>query len=371
MNLRTQPTLNSNQYIDLPEPYKLHRGGTICHIKIAFESWGTLNKKKDNVIVILTGLSPDAHAASSARCPRVGWWEFMLGQGKPIDTDKYFVICINSFGSCKGSTGPTTINDATGQPFGPDFPVLSIEDIACTAKLALQEMGIERVHTLIGPSMGGMSALAYALLYPDRVDQLAIISSAQAATPFAIAIRSLQREAIRSDPNWSNGWYYNDEYPISGMRLARKLGVISYRSAEEWQQRFGRAKIDELRKIEALTQMEFEVESYLEAHAQRFVGSFDPNSYLALSHAMDLFDANDYGQTNTDAYSRLEIKKALVIGVHTDILFPEHQQQEIAEALESSGAEVTYKGLDSLQGHDAFLVDKKQFAPIMSQFLND
>lgn len=365
-----QPTLNSNQLIKLSQPYKLHRGGTICDVEIAFESWGKLNRKKDNVILLLTGLSPDAHAASSARCPRIGWWEFMLGEGKPIDTNKYFVICVNSFGSCKGSTGPTTINTATGVPFGPDFPVLSIEDIACTAKMALQEMGIERVNTIVGTSMGGMSALAYALLYPDRVDQLAIISSAPRATPFAIAIRSLQREAIRSDPNWASGWYYDDEYPISGMRLARKLGVISYRSAEEWMQRFGRSKVDDLRKIEAQVQMEFEVESYLEAHAQRFVGSFDPNSYLALSHAMDLFDVDDYGQNIQDAFSQLSLKKALVIGVHTDILFPEAQQKEIAEALQNSGTETSYLALDSLQGHDAFLVDKKQFSPPIREFLN-
>lgn len=354
----------------LPEPYIMHRGGVLNEVNIAYETWGELNRKKDNVVLIFTGLSPDAHAASSPRCPRAGWWEYMIGPDKPIDTKKYFVICVNSLGSCFGSTGPQSINNATGHPYGPDFPILSIEDIACTAKLALQAMGIERVDTVIGPSMGGMSALAYAMIYPDRVDHLIAISSAPQATGFAIAIRSLQREAIRSDVNWQQGWYYGKTYPVSGMRLARKLGVISYRSLEEFNHRFGRHKVDEIRQMSNAVELEFEVESYLEHHANKFTGSFDPNSYLSLSHAMDLFDVSDYGSELMDGFNASQLQTALVIGVETDFLFPAFQQKQLADGLEKTGTRVSYNNLHCLQGHDAFLVEKKAFGDCVENYFN-
>ncbi len=360
---------DATQTVFLPDSYTLHRGGCLAKVAVAYETWGELNAEKDNVVLILTGLSPDAHAASSDRCPRVGWWEFMIGADKPIDTDRFHVICVNSLGSCKGTTGPASINAATGHAYGPDFPMLSIEDIACTAKLALQELGIERVHTLIGPSMGGMSVLAYALLYPDRVDNFVMISASPRAEAFAIGLRSVQREAIRSDANWNGGWYHDGPYPMAGIRLARKLGVITYRSPAEWRARFGRKKVDELRRMQLAVELEFEVESYLEAHAQRFVGSFDPNCYLALSHAMDLFDVDDFGEDAADAYSLIQAQKALVIGTESDILFPAHQQRELAKGLSGAGIDVTCHIMDSIQGHDAFLVDKARFGPAVRDFL--
>ncbi len=354
--------------IQLPEPYVMHRGGVLPEVHIAYETWGKLNAARDNVILIFTGMSPDAHAASSPMCPRAGWWEYMIGPGKALDTERFHIICVNSLGSCFGSTGPGSINPCSGQPYGPDFPMLSIEDVACTAKLALQQMGIERVHAIVGPSMGGMTALAYALIYPDRVDNLVVISSAAQASAFAIAIRSLQREAVRSDPNWKGGWYYGETYPMAGMRLARKIGVLSYRSIAEFNERFGRNKIDELRRMTMPVELEFEVESYLEHQANKFSGSFDPNSYLVLSHSMDLFDVADYGKDLMDGFTPIQAQRALVIGVSTDILFPEYQQQEIADGLRQAGCEVTYHKSECLEGHDAFLVARSGFDEVIADF---
>lgn len=355
--------------IELSKPYVMHRGGELPEVHIAYETWGSLSKQKDNVVLVFTGLSPDAHAASSPRCPRVGWWEYMIGPDKPLDTNQFFVICVNSLGSCFGSTGPSSINPASNIPYGPDFPILSVEDIACTAKLALQELGIERVHTVIGPSMGGMVALAYALIYPDRVDHLISISSSAQASAFAIAIRSLQREAVRSDPHWREGWYFQNTYPVNGMRLARKLGVISYRSIEEFNHRFGRNKIDELRRMTMPVELEFEVESYLEHHANKFTGTFDPNCYLSLSHCMDLFDVADFGENLMDGFTPIQCQKALVIGVETDILFAEYQQKEVAEGLSKAGCDTVYHKSNCMEGHDAFLVKRSGFGDVISEFM--
>jgi homoserine O-acetyltransferase len=352
--------------IDLPSPFGLRRGGALDGARIAYETWGALAPDRGNAVLIVTGLSPGAHAASSAEDPSLGWWEEMLGPGKPIDTNRWFVICVNSLGSCKGSTGPASINPATGRTYGPDFPELSIEDVAAAAWEVVAALGIERLAAVVGPSMGGMTAQALALYRPEACPHLLLIASAPHADPFALAVRSLQREAIRLDPDWNGGHYTSDRLPTHGMRLARKLGVMTYRSPIEWKHRFGRARV-EFRTCGPFDR-EFQVESYLESHAQRFVGSFDPNSYLWLSRAMDWFDLADHGGTVEAAYQRMAVRRALVIGVETDILFPLAQQEEMAEGLQLAGAAVDFVALPSVQGHDAFLVDFRRFGPPIARF---
>lgn len=346
----------------------LRRGGRLSEVTMAYESWGTLSPNYDNVILVFTGLSPTAHAASSKEDPTPGWWEFMIGPGKAIDTDEFFVICVNSLGGCFGSTGPESINPATGKAYGSDFPDLTIEDIAKAGHHLLQELGIDHLHAVVGPSMGGMVALAYALQYPQECDYLVCISSATRALPFTIAMRSLQREILRCDPKWKGGHYHSDEEPEDGMKLARKLGLVSYRAAEEWHQRFDRARVSKDRRSSEPFGTEFEVESYLEYNASKFVGNFDANSYLYMSRAMDWFDVAEHGGSVNAGLAKILVKKALIIGVTTDILFPIEQQQEIAEGLIKAGRSVEFVSIDSINGHDAFLVDRDHFSPVISDF---
>lgn len=359
------------RFIDLPSAFEMKRGGMLHDARIAYETWGTLNATGSNAILIVTGLSPDAHAAANAGNPEAGWWEAMLGPGKPIDTDRWYVVCLNSLGSCKGSTGPASVDPATDTLYRLDFPELSIEDGADAAFHLVRALGIGRLACVIGNSMGGMTALSLLQRHPGIATAHLNISGATRALPFSIAIRSLQREAIRLDPMWNNGDYDDASYPESGMRMARKLGVITYRSALEWDGRFGRVRLDSDRRDgEDPFGLEFEVESYLEGHARRFVRRFDPNCYLYLSRSMDWFDLGE--SCNGDAMRALasiQVDKALAIGVSTDILFPMQQQQQIADGLRAGGRDARFLALESPQGHDAFLVDFERFGPAIADFL--
>ena len=360
------------RFAELPTPFPMKRGGALHGARMAYETWGTLSPAADNVVLILTGLSPDAHAASNAGNPEPGWWEAMLGPGKAIDSDRWFVICVNSLGSCKGSTGPASIETATGAPYRLRFPELSVEDCADAAMGVVRSLGIEHLACVIGNSMGGMVALALLQRFPDVARSHINISGAARALPFSIAIRSLQREAIRLDPNWNNGDYSDETYPEAGMRMARKLGVITYRSALEWDGRFGRVRLDSDRRLgDDPFGLEFEVENYLEGHARRFVRRFDPNCYLYLSRSMDWFDLGESRHgTCEEGLSKLRVERALAIGVHTDILFPIQQQQEIADGLLAGGVDARCLALESPQGHDAFLVDIARFDPAVRGFLD-
>ncbi len=354
----------------LGAPLRLQRGGVIAQPVVAYECWGRLNAARDNTVLLFTGLSPPAHAASSADDPTPGWWESMIGEGKPIDTRRFFVVCINSIGSPYGSSGPTSIDPHTGRPYGISFPEISVEDIARGGREALRTLGIQRVAVAMGPSLGGMTVLAYCALFADEVDHLASISGAAHATPFAIALRSLQREMVRGDPAWRGGNYEPGRGPRLGLRLARKLGTITYRSAAEWNQRFGRRRVHETAGLSGDFRPQFEVESYLEHQAQRFADTFDANAYLYLSRAMDQFDLADHGDGSlADAFAKFRLKSALVIGVETDLLFPIDQQREIAESLRTPGRTVDFHAFPSLQGHDAFLVDLQRFEPAIGGFL--
>jgi homoserine O-acetyltransferase len=361
---------DARRYFDLPSPFAMKRGGALVGATLAYETWGTLDAGRSNAILIQTGLSPSAHATSSEADPSPGWWEAMVGPGRYIDTDRWFVVCVNTLGSCKGSTGPASIDPATGDAYRLDFPELTLEDAANASFALIGHLGIEKLACLVGNSMGGMTSLAYLVLHPGSARAHVSISTAPQAQPFAIAIRSLQREAIRLDPEWKQGRYDDDHYPEAGMSIARKLGVITYRSAMEWVGRFARIRLDADERDEDPFAVEFQIESYLAGHARRFVRSFDPNSYLYLSRASDWFDIGEHAGGNVAAALRsIRLERALVIGVTTDILFPLPQQQQIADGLREGGAVVDFVALDSPQGHDSFLVDIPRFGAAVARLL--
>lgn len=363
----------ATQFINLPPKFMMKRGGVLHNARIAYETFGQLNSECSNVILILTGLSADAHAASHADDPTPGWWDCMLGPGKPIDTDHWYVICINSLGSCKGSTGPASRNPNTGECYRLEFPELSIEDIANAAAFTVRALGFNHLACVIGVSMGGMSALALLAQHPDLARNHINISGAVHSLPFSIAVRSLQREAIQFDPYWNEGRYDMAHYPLRGMITARKLGMITYRSALEWNSRFGRKRINSVNNAdENFLGEEFEVENYLNTHAYRFVNSFDPNCYLYLSRSIDQFDLGDScNSTINNALSKIRLEKALIIGVHTDILFPMYQQRQIAEGLTIGKTDVRFLPLESPKGHDAFLADTDRFIRPITNFLSE
>ena len=358
----------ARKVFQFPGPFEMFRGGQLDCPVIAYETWGQLNAARDNAILIFTGMSPSAHATSSPVDPSPGWWEEIVGPSRPIDTRRFFVMCINSLGSCFGSTGPASVDPATGKPYGTSFPVLSLEDVANAGKAVVDHFGIERLHTIVGPSMGGMTTLAFAVQHPGMVRNLVLLSTAARSLPFSIAVRSLQREMIRRDPAWEGGNYASGAGPITGMRLARKLGMMTYRSPREWNQRFGRERLAGERPTGNAFAQDFEIESYLEAHALKFVGQFDANSYLYLSRASDLFDVAEHGGSVPAGLKRVSAERVLVIGVETDMLFPIAQQRELAAGLEARGREVRLVELPSIQGHDSFLVDMDRFRPVLASF---
>lgn len=331
----------------LPSPYGFHRGGKIVGGQIAYETWGTLNQTKSNSILIFTGLSPSAHAASSSSNPESGWWEQLIGEGAALDTNHFHIICMNSLGSCFGSSGPASFNPVTGTRYGDTFPDVSIEDVATGGRAVLDHLGIERASLVIGPSLGGSAVLAFAALHPGRARRLISISGTMAASAHAIALRSIQREAVQNDP-------------IRGLRLARKLGTVTYRSAAELAVRFGRAA--------SSSGQDFAVQDYLDQQADKFTKAFDSDSYLKLSRAIDLFDLSTHGDPKY-LFERAGLESALVIGVAQDSLFTIDEQAQIAAALQAAGISTQFESIDSLAGHDAFLADQPLFAAIIARWL--
>jgi homoserine O-acetyltransferase len=347
--------------------FSMRHGGELNGAILAYETWGQLNANKDNAILILTGLSADSHAACHDQHDTAGWWEYMLGQDKAIDTNKWFVICASSLGSCKGSTGPCSTSPQTNLPYKFTFPDLTLEDIANSSFAMVQSLGIEKLACIIGPSMGGMTALALILQHPNASRHMINVASGCHSEPFSTAIRSLQREAILKDVNFNNGNYSSDQWPTEGMKQARKLGMLSYRSAQEWKERFPRSLRQRPHKPFGI---EFPVEGYLEHHAEKFVHQFDPISYIYLSRAMDWFDAYDY-KHNSEAnpFIGVELDSALIMGAQSDILFPQAQQQEMAGLLNDAGCQTQLNITDSIQGHDSFLVDMETYSTIIRNYL--
>jgi homoserine O-acetyltransferase len=366
----------ATKFAALPDPFHFWRGGELRDGQVAYETWGELNSARDNALLLFTGLSPSAHAASSAADPSPGWWEKMVGKAKAIDADRYFVICVNSLGSCFGSSGPASIDPATGLAYRLDFPDLSVEDIARGGYEVVRSLGIERLSAVVGASLGGMAVLAFATQFPGVARRVISISGSPAAMPFAIALRSTQRDAILTDPDWQEGQYSGDVRPITGMRIARKLGTLTYRSAAEWKHRFGRRPASD-RRYESLPPgrahfpAEFAIQDYLNLQADKFVSTFDPNCYLYLSRAIDRFDLSAHGGTPAGALKRAAAEKALVIGVESDTLFTIAEQNAVADAFEAAGTATRFVPLASLEGHDAFLVDIEPFAAAIGSFLSE
>ena len=361
--------VNTASTIALPDPFALYRGGSLQAAHIAYESWGQLNAARDNAILLFTGLSPSAHAAATASDPSPGWWQRMIGPDLALDTNRYFVVCVNSLGGCFGSTGPASINPTTGERYAVSFPELAVEDIASSAYAAVRAMGIERLHAVVGASLGGMSVIAFATQFPHAARRLVSISGSPAASPFAIALRSVQREAILRDPDWQGGHYAPEHPPRTGMRLARKLGTITYRSAAELRQRFGRELLEGARNVSQFAPR-FAIEGYLEAQAERFTRIFDPNCYLYLSSAMDRFDLAEHGGSAAVALRAVSAESVLVIGVDSDMLFPIQEQAAIASAFKQNGLKTRFAPMSSLEGHDAFLVDIAGFSEQIKPFLD-
>jgi homoserine O-acetyltransferase len=369
-------TGDARRFAPLPEPFVLEHGGELRGGVVAYETWGRLNARRDNAVLLFTGLSPSAHAAASPEDPSEGWWERMVGPGKAIDTDRWFVVCVNSLGSPFGSSSPAAVDAASGERWRLRFPEISIGDIATGGWWVLRHLGLARLAAVIGPSLGGMVVLAFVAKHPGVARSLVSISGSAGASPVAIALRSVQREAILRDPDWRGGQYAPDAPPRTGMRLARKLGTITYRSAAEWKDRFGRRRIGEdgvqgpapVREANAFAP-EFQIEGYLEAQAEKFVRSFDANCYLYLSRAMDRFDlAPDEGE-RVRVLAHAGLEAALVIGVESDFLFAIDEQEALAAALQAAGVATRFARLDSREGHDAFLVDIDGFDPPIRGFL--
>ena len=347
----------------LPQSFALESGRSIERPVTAFETWG--EPRGDNAILLTTGLSPSAHAARHGPEDDPGWWEDMVGPGKPIDTERWFVVCCNVLGGCHGSTGPSSPDPKTGQPYALDFPIVTLRDMMRLQHELLAHVGVERLHAVIGSSMGGMLALEYAALFPEAVDRLIAISASGMTHPFAIALRHVQRRAVMLDPAWRGGRYYDTGQPAAGLSLAREIGTITYRSDIEWTNRFGRAwQSGDLFDFSG----RFEIESYLQHQGEKYPQSYDANSYLYLSRAMDLHDLGR-GRGGLIEGTRRIRARALLIGVTTDVLIPVFEIDELAEAFVQAGSPAELHVLDIETGHDSFLIHPDAFGPPIAEFL--
>ena len=269
-------------------PLLLDWGGILPELNIAYETWGTLKEDSSNAILLFTGLSASSHAHSTASNPKPGWWEKFIGPGAPLDTDKYFVICTNVIGGCFGSTGPSSRDPADGQKYATRFPILTMEDMVRAQFRLLDAFGIQKLYASVGSSMGGMQSLAAGVLYPERVGKMVSVSGCARSHPYSIAMRHTQRQVLMMDPNWSRGFYYNGIPPHAGMKLAREIATVTYRSGPEWENRFGRRRADPSRPPALCP--DFLIETYLDHAGEKFSLDYDPNSLLYVSKAMDLFD---------------------------------------------------------------------------------
>jgi homoserine O-acetyltransferase len=361
----------------MAEPHRQHwtyagafateSGGVIERPVTAYETWGELDAERANAVLLTTGLSPSAHAARHGPDDEPGWWEEMVGPGKAIDTDRWFVVCANVLGGCHGSTGPSSTNPSTGRPYGLDFPLVTLRDMMRLQQVLLEDLGVERLHAAIGSSMGGMLTLEYATLFPDGLERLIAISASGMSHPFAIALRRVQRRAVMLDPAWRGGDYYAQGQPAAGLSLAREIGTITYRSDLEWTRRFGRAWRDgDLFAFDG----RFEVESYLQHQGEKYPQTYDANTYLYLSRAMDLHDLGR-GRGGLAAAVERITALTLLVGVETDVLIPPFEIEELAAAFAAAGRPAEVRMLDLDTGHDSFLIHPDAFGiPIRTHLVS-
>ena len=349
-----------------PNEWILENGEKLEPITLAFETYGKLNEDKSNAILILHALSGDAHAAGFHKDDEnPGWWDNMIGPGKAFDTDKYFIICSNIIGGCQGSTGPSSINQKTNKPYGLNLPMITVRDMVNAQRHLIDYLGIERLFSVAGGSMGGMQALEWVVSYPERVRSAIPIATALRHSPQQIAFNEVGRQAIMADSNWREGNYYGGALPASGLAVARMVGHITYMSDKSMAKKFGRRLKNDKRDFKFTA--DFEVEGYLRYRGDDFVKRFDANSYLYVTKAIDYFDASR-GKRLGEIFKGIDTQ-VLVIAFKSDWLYPAYQSQEIVKACKLAGLDVTYCEIDSSYGHDAFLLETKEETHLIRYFL--
>jgi homoserine O-acetyltransferase/O-succinyltransferase len=349
-----------------PDALRLESGKTLGPITLAYEVYGRLNKEKSNAILALHALSGDAHAAGFHEGDKdPGWWDSMIGPGKAFDTDKYFVICSNVIGGCKGSTGPSSVHPATGKPYALDFPIITIADIVNAQRYLIDHLGIDKLLCVVGGSMGGMQALQWFAAYPERVRCVIPIATTLKHSPQQIAFDEVGRQAVMADPEWKEGKYYGYGQPERGLAIARMIGHITYMSDQSMEEKFSRRLKDDYYSFKFAT--DFEVEGYLRYRGDNFVKRFDANSYLYITKAMDYFDL--FGQ-RLAPFDKPPETRFLVIAFKSDWLYPSYQSSEIARQLKMRFADVTYCEIKSTYGHDAFLLEIEEQTHLITHFLN-
>jgi homoserine O-acetyltransferase len=355
--------------VTLPGPLRLDGGVLLSPVEIAYETYGQLAADGGNAILICHALTGDQHVASTHPITgKPGWWTRMIGPGKPIDPARHFVICANVLGSCMGSSGPATVNPATGAPWGMSFPVITIRDMVRAQAMLLDHLGVAKLKAVVGGSMGGMQALSWPATFPDRVEAAVVIASTARHSAQNIAFHEVGRQAVMADPRWNGGAYYEGEPPASGLAVARMAAHITYLSEEGLTEKFGR----KLQAREAKTfgfDADFQVESYLRHQGLSFVDRFDANAYLYITRAMDYFDlAEEHGGVLANAFRETKARFCLV-SFDTDWLYPTRDSRSIVHALNAAGAPVSFVELSSPFGHDAFLLEAPELNRVVDGFL--
>lgn len=362
-------TKKFHTFCEPPHEMELVSGGKLGPVTLAYETYGTLNRDKTNAILLLHALSGDSHAAGrySEEEKYPGWWDNTIGPGKAFDTDKYFIICSNVIGGCQGSTGPSSVNPATGREYGLSFPMITVHDMVRAQVHLIDHLGIDRLLAVAGGSMGGMQALRWAVSYPERVVASIPIATTSKLSPQGIAFNEVGRVAIMADAHFNNGEYYGKEIPRQGLALARMIGHITYLSDDSMHEKFGR-KLRGKKSFGYNFNVDFEVESYLRYKGDTFVSRFDANSYLYITKAIDYFDLSLPQGSLVKAFERTTAKM-LIISFKSDWLYPPYQSREIVKALMVRSVDVTYCEIDSRYGHDAFLLDEGEMSKIITSFL--
>jgi homoserine O-acetyltransferase/O-succinyltransferase len=353
-------------FAEPPNEVTLESGEKLGPITLAYETYGKLNRDKSNAVLILHAFSGDAHAAGFHEGDKeAGWWDDLIGPGKGINTNEYFVVCANVLGGCKDSTGPSSLNPKTGKPYGLDFPLVTIGDMVNAQRCLIDHLGIGKLLAVVGGSMGGMQVLQWMVIYPDRIRAAIPIATTMKHTPQQIAFNEVGRQAVMADPNWRNGNYYGKTVPAKGLAVARMIGHITYMSDSSMAEKFGR-RVREDRELFKFS-ADFEVEGYLRYRGDSFVKRFDANSYLYITKAIDYFNILN-GHNLGNIFKGLKAK-VLVLAFKSDWLYPPYQSQEIVKACKLAGVDASYCEINSTYGHDAFLLEVKQETELMSHFL--
>lgn len=371
------PLIVEKQYFTFAEPPNrmvLENGSELGPVTIAYETFGTLSPKKDNAVLIAHAFSGDSHAAGyyadDEERLKPGWWDSVVGPGKGIDTNKYFVICSNILGSCKGSTGPASINPETGAPYGLEFPMVTIGDMVKAQKLLMAHLGITQLHSVIGGSVGGMQVLEWCIRYPEMVRSAVPLATTMRHSAMAIAFNEIARQAILADPNWNRGNYYTATPPHTGLAVARMVGHVTYLSDEAMRRKFGR-RLQDREDFSYGMDIDFEVENYLRYQGSKFVRRFDANSLLYITKASDYFDLTSGTAKGSAerAFSRSNAK-FLVISYTSDWLYPTYQSRELVKTLKRAGRDVSFCEIEADAGHDAFLIDDERLRNLLKGFLD-